>query len=134
MVACMVHAHWTPEKIVQALQRDAARRGRPPTRLEWAKAPTRRQPGYNSRRRPTSETVAAVMGSWSAAPAAAGLDPRSPGGQPRERCKRGHELAGDNLIVRPDGKRTCRTCRREVQRARRAAARRGRRKARPEAG
>jgi hypothetical protein len=114
-------AYWTPAKIVQALQRDAARRGRPPTRLEWAKAPTRRLPGYSSRRRPTSETVAAVMGSWSAAMAAAGLEPRSPGGQPREHCRRGHEIVGGNLIVRPDGKRTCRTRRREGQRARRAA-------------
>jgi hypothetical protein len=48
-------------------------------------------------------------------------------------AKRGHELVGHNLIVRPDGKRTCRTCRREGQRARRAAARRGRRRARPKA-
>jgi Homing endonuclease associated repeat len=107
MVACMVHAHWTPEKIVQALQRDAARRGRPPTRLEWANAPTRRQPGYNRRLRPTSETVATIMGSWSSALAAAGLDPRSPGGQVRERCER----HGEEKRVRPDGKRECPSCR-----------------------
>ena len=27
-------------------------------------------------------------------------------------CKRGHELAGDNLHVTPKGSRCCRTCRR----------------------
>jgi len=32
-------------------------------------------------------------------------------------CDRGHALAGDNLYVRPDGRRTCRSCRRAWQRA-----------------
>jgi hypothetical protein len=27
-------------------------------------------------------------------------------------CKRGHDLTGDNVYSRPDGKRGCRTCRR----------------------
>lgn len=31
-------------------------------------------------------------------------------------CKRGHELAGDNLYIKPNGERQCRTCRREVVR------------------
>jgi hypothetical protein len=30
-------------------------------------------------------------------------------------CRRGHPLAGDNLYVRPDGKRCCRICRRKWQ-------------------
>ncbi len=38
---------------------------------------------------------------------------------PQETCGRGHLLAGDNLGVRPDGKRYCRTCTRAAQRARR---------------
>ena len=31
-------------------------------------------------------------------------------------CKRGHKLADENLYVTPDGRRNCRTCRREVTR------------------
>ena len=32
-------------------------------------------------------------------------------------CPRGHPLAGENLIVRADGRRNCRTCRRVANRA-----------------
>jgi hypothetical protein len=39
------------------------------------------------------------------------------------RCHRGHVLAGENLIARRDGTRDCKACRREAQRARRAARR-----------
>lgn len=39
------------------------------------------------------------------------------------RCKRGHEMSGDNLTPPgKNGKRECRTCRREGQRRRRAEA------------
>lgn len=31
------------------------------------------------------------------------------------RCKRGHSLSGDNLFVRKDGRRRCRTCERASQ-------------------
>lgn len=40
----------------------------------------------------------------------------------RSRCPRYHPLAGPNLYIRPDGARACRQCKREQQRARRAAA------------
>lgn len=30
---------------------------------------------------------------------------------PQTTCAQGHELSGDNLYLRPDGKRACRTCR-----------------------
>lgn len=33
-------------------------------------------------------------------------------------CQRGHPLEGDNLYVTPSGRRQCRTCRREADRAR----------------
>jgi hypothetical protein len=36
-------------------------------------------------------------------------------------CQRGHELTGDNLRVRPDGRRYCHQCKMESQRARRIA-------------
>ncbi len=29
----------------------------------------------------------------------------------RKKCKRGHELAGENLYVKPNGNRVCRACR-----------------------
>jgi hypothetical protein len=36
-----------------------------------------------------------------------------PTGRPKQdRCKRGHPLEGENLYVRPNGDRCCRTCRR----------------------
>jgi hypothetical protein len=34
--------------------------------------------------------------------------------EPKTHCKRGHELAGENLYITPDGRRQCRTCRRRV--------------------
>lgn len=37
-------------------------------------------------------------------------------------CKRGHRLTGDNLYIKPDGNRNCRTCHREGERARRQRA------------
>jgi len=36
-------------------------------------------------------------------------------------CPKGHPYSGDNLRIRPDGGRTCRTCMREVMNARRRA-------------
>ena len=34
----------------------------------------------------------------------------------KTRCLRGHELSGDNLRVKPDGSRECRTCKRDWRR------------------
>jgi hypothetical protein len=117
-------AYWDRDRIVAALQRDAKRRGRAPTRKEWEKAPPARQPGYRHRARPTSATVEAVFGSWSAGLAAAGLEPRPSGGQVRDRCDRGH----DEWRTRPDGKRFCAACRRERQNQLREDARKWRRR------
>ncbi len=36
-------------------------------------------------------------------------------------CRRGHELAGDNLRIRPDGRRYCHQCKMDSQRNRRAS-------------
>jgi hypothetical protein len=107
-----VARRWDRDKIIRALQTDAKRRGRAPTRVEWQKA----TPG---RCRPTAQTVCAIFGSWSAGLGAAGLTPRAPGGQPRERCER----HGEDMRVRPDGKHECTACRRETQRERRRRAR-----------
>jgi hypothetical protein len=57
---------WTRERVLVALRRDAARRGRSPVRGDWSKA---------ARSRPSASTVAALFGSWNAALRAAGLDP-----------------------------------------------------------
>ena len=59
---------WTRERVLVALRRDAARRGRTPVRHEWSKA---------ARRRPSASTVAALFGSWNAGLRAAGLDPNA---------------------------------------------------------
>lgn len=38
-------------------------------------------------------------------------------GEPKGRCKRGHPLSGDNLLIRKgDGARMCRVCRQEIER------------------
>lgn len=36
-------------------------------------------------------------------------------------CPQGHPYSGDNLYVKPDGRRVCRTCKNDQQRARRSA-------------
>lgn len=36
--------------------------------------------------------------------------------QPKSECARGHPLSGDNLYLRPDGKRGCKACRRKNMR------------------
>jgi hypothetical protein len=59
---------WTRERVLVALRRDAARRGRTPVRADWSRA---------ARRRPSASTVAALFGSWNAGLRAAGLDPNA---------------------------------------------------------
>jgi hypothetical protein len=117
-------AYWNRERIVAALRAWAQRHGRAPTMQEWQKMPPSSPPGYEHRPRPVAETVKAAFGSWSAGLAAAGLEPRTPGGQVRERCKGGH----DEWRTRPDGKRFCAACRREKQRRMREDARKWRRR------
>ena len=56
--------HWTRERVLAALQRDARRRGRAPTRDEWARP---------ARGRPTATPVVNLFGSWNAGLRAAGL-------------------------------------------------------------
>jgi hypothetical protein len=56
--------HWTRERVLAALQRDASRRGRAPTREEWARP---------ARGRPSGSTVAKLFGTWNAGLRAAGL-------------------------------------------------------------
>lgn len=63
---------WTPETIVAAIQEWAKTHDGPPTAEEWKK----RQAGY-----PSQSTVASHFGSWSKGIAAAGLTPRTRGGQ-----------------------------------------------------
>jgi hypothetical protein len=117
-------SRWTPQAVIEALQRDARRRGRPPTMSEWETSP---RPFRAGRRRPTSQTVKTVLGSWTAGLAAAGLTAQKTGGERWERCGRGHPLEGDNVGIGARGNRFCRTCRRardrEYQRRRRAEAR-----------
>ena len=57
---------WTRERLLAALRRDAARRGRTPVREDWSKA---------TRSRPNAATVAKFFGSWNAGLRAAGLEP-----------------------------------------------------------
>jgi hypothetical protein len=57
---------WTRERLLAALHRDAARRGRTPVREDWSKA---------IRTRPNAATVAKFFGSWNAGLRAAGLEP-----------------------------------------------------------
>ena len=118
----MARSSWTPTRIVEALQRDARRRGRPPTLLEWRSTPAR---GRWGKSRPTAQTVKRVFGSWNRALAEAGLAVRPPNKEPQERCKRGHELTPDNVYPHHHGGRMCLTCMRERQRqyVRRARAR-----------
>jgi hypothetical protein len=57
----------------------------------------------------------------------AGFEPRPPVTPLKERCLRGHQLAGDNLLVNSRGERYCRECARlRAERARRRRARRER--------
>jgi hypothetical protein len=96
---------WTEAKIIAALQRDAARRGRAPTLFEWGRAVRGR--------RPAGPTVVERFGSWNAALEQAGLEPRT-GHLPRTHCALGHELV--------DG--SCATCRKASRRRYQARRRR----------
>jgi hypothetical protein len=102
-------SHWTETRIAEALQRDADRRGRPPTQLEWRSTP---RPGRWGKSRPTAQTVKRVFGSFNRALAEAGLEVRPPNKGPQE----GHPLTPDNVYPHHRGGRMCLTCMRERQR------------------
>lgn len=62
---------WTPESVIEALQRWADAHGEPPKAEDW----TKKIDGY-----PTQSTVINKFGSWSKAILAAGFEPRKRGG------------------------------------------------------
>lgn len=62
---------WTDEQIIEALRRDAAARGRPPTAREWKKAARGKHPSTGA--------VADRFGGWDLGLRAAGLEPRGRG-------------------------------------------------------
>lgn len=104
--------HWTRERVIAALQREAARRGRPPTMKEWRRRngrPLRLGQTWTAGHRPTAQTVVRVFGSWMAGLEAAGLTPK-----PRERkparCHDGHLFTPENTYVNSRGERQCRQC------------------------
>jgi Homing endonuclease associated repeat len=61
------NGHWTPERVVEALRRDARRRGRSPRSRDWKRSA--------GRRHPSSQTVHQLWPSWDGALRAAGLEP-----------------------------------------------------------
>jgi hypothetical protein len=84
---------WTPDRVIQALRREARRRGRAPTISEW-----RRQ----TRSRPSAQIAAALFGTWNDALRAAGLDVnRDPGKWRRETVLEGLQRLERELRRRP---------------------------------
>jgi hypothetical protein len=75
-------AHWTEGRIISAIKAWEKRTGEPPTSKQWQK-PTRLGESFlkagRVASRPASTTVARRFGSWNAAIAAAGFEPRQPG-------------------------------------------------------
>jgi Helix-turn-helix domain len=75
-------------------------------RVSWKRTPPRARPVL---KRLMHDAVVREMPSISAAASIATLPEPRP---PRTHCKRGHEFTAENTIVRSDGTRTCRACRR----------------------
>lgn len=107
--------HWTRARMISAIKSWNARHGEPPRVNEWLR-PSRKQYFAGTpkviRSYPTVPAVMTEFGSWNAAMAAAGLEPRRPGTGQKQKshCRQGHPLSGENLRVHRDGERECRTC------------------------
>lgn len=120
--------YWTEQRIITAIRRWAAQRGgKPPTKAQWWRVESVPRWAHIPER-PSVSTVVSRFGTWSAAIAAAGFEPRTRGRQPgaiKRRCKRGHPLHGPkaDVYIRPDGYRECRICLR-LRRQRRGDSRR----------
>lgn len=97
---------WTDEQVVAALAAYQAQHGRWPTMGEWRA----------SGALPSVSLIAKRLG-WRNALRLAGGESRKV-----SHCRHGHELRGDNVLIRSGGERRCRTCARAEWRA--AAARR----------
>lgn len=101
--------------MISAIKSWNARHGEPPRVNEWLR-PSRKQYFAGTpkviRSYPTVPAVMTEFGSWNAAMAAAGLEPRRPGTGQKQKshCRQGHPLSGENLRVHRDGERECRTC------------------------
>jgi hypothetical protein len=83
---------WTRESIVEAIIVWRDEHGHWPTYQSWRR----------SKALPSTRTILRHFGRWSLALEAA----RGP-----NTCRRGHLLAGDNVMVDRDGRRRCRPCR-----------------------
>jgi hypothetical protein len=127
----MRHPTWTPERIIAAIQQWAREHdGEPPAKTQWSRRNTRGGvvPGKPGSTRPSPRHVARAFGSWNAAIAAAGFEPRTKGSAKgenfyarRTHCKHGHEFTPENTLLRGDGARLCRACLKESARRRRTA-------------
>jgi len=110
--------YWTDERIIAAIQRWAREHdGEPPRMQDWGRGGTsldRGVWGTTSRSRPTRNLVVIRFGTWGAALAAAGFEPRGRGFPVgtklnRRYCPNGHRYRPED--VRPDGSRRCSRCR-----------------------
>ena len=109
--------HWAghPERMINAAKAWYRRYGVPPTSSQWT---TNRRKGTKAgskhlqpARHPTAQTVRTEFGTWRHFLEAAGLGnfyrrQRNP----KEKCKRGHVLAGENLLESQLPHRVCRAC------------------------
>ena len=104
--------YWTAARIVRWLQRETAATGRVPSSTECrARAIEQLAFSRRGRRAPSLATIVAAFGSFNGALAAAGLPTGTRyGSGKRKLCKRGHPLTGKNVLLHPDGRRSCRTC------------------------
>lgn len=110
--------------MIEAVQKDAQKRGRAPTMREWERK-VKTVPGvdngfYRVRlQRPSVGTVIKEFGTWNAFLEAAGLSTREPCPPIQgETCSRGHRWTPENTIVCRNGQRACRACRNAAVRRR----------------
>lgn len=126
-----MYGHWTRERVIEAIQDYAHQYGRTPGAQDWnvAMARANGRPDlverfYDDACWPHTATLLYVFGSFNAAIAAAGFEPRKPGKRgatseyaktngrghaAKTHCKYGHPLSGENLYVF-GGQRVCKAC------------------------